>query len=861
MKRAVVRILQTCCFVLLFLVALYFVSDTLKFKYDDGVRPMVNYYALPQDTVDVLLLGSSHIGMNADPSIMWREEGIAAYACWAGMQPTWNTYYYLKECLKTQTPKLIIMDTYLATNDLEYSDYEAMVKTIIGMRFSRDKLEAIEVSAPSELRADVLLGFPTFHYRYADLTEDDFKYYFWQRDTSLQSVPSSNGMVEPIHILDTAAVTQSAELTEKSGDYFLRIIETCKEMDVPLLLVAAPYELTQIEQERYNTIARIAAENGLTFLNFNELYQEAGIDPQTDFRDPGHLNDSGIEKYSRYLAAYAKAHVDLPDRREDSEHIWNQSPADGIEDSCVYALEEQFQGEGFNYTDTGVTLCDNPYGSYTLLTQIDTCCESEDRVFLSCFSEEPGHYRGLLIRKESDGRLYVILNTASRVELKEFGDTLTLGIIKDRLHYQVYADGSLLGQFTLDPFDPYDGPLVIGCELDADGNPMRYSDVRVMDLKVYDTALNASAVSAWKPARLPRPQSKPIPAAGFAPDYALRYAFEGDGIDAYVDTGVALYGEADQSWTLLARFREGETSGGGVYFSCFAEEEGNYRGLLVRRAGAGELDVVYGNRNLEIALKPGADTTLAIVKERLDYTVYVNGEKLISGERAPVSAYPGSLLIGAQETLGGEKMRFSGVTVYNLEVYNGVMPQEEIVSWSPEHRPAAPKDAGSPVKYALENPFVGDGKGAYLNTGVRLYDVADKNWTLTLTFERGEGHSGMLASCFAEDPNAYRGLLVNLLGEEALTLTLGDTARTMALSPEPIQTLQIAKEGYTYTVTLNGETVVGPTESRVRAHDGALYIGCQAQTDGVPFGFAKVNVLGLDVTGGDLMTAGDEAKT
>ena len=850
MKRAIGRIIRTCCFALLFLAVFYFISDTLKFKYDDGVRPMVNYYALPENTVDVLLLGSSHIGMNADPSVMWREEGIAAYACWAGMQPTWNTYYYLKECLKTQKPKLIIMDTYLATNDLEYSDYEAMVKTLIGMRFSRDKLEAIEVSAPPELRTHVLLGFPTFHYRYSDLTEDDFRYYFWQRDTTLQSVPSSNGAVEPIQILDTAAAIGSAELTEKSGGYFLKIIEYCKEMDVPLLLVTAPYELTRIEQERYNTIARIAAKNGLTFLNFNAFYQDVGIDPQVDFRDPGHMNDSGIKKYSRYLAAYAKAHYDLPDRREDPEHIWNRSPAEEIEDEPVYALDAQFQGEGFNFVDTGVALHDNPYGSYTLLTQIDTRCESEDRVFLACFSEEPGNYRGLLIRKESDGRLYVILSTASRVEVKEYGDTLILGVVKDRLSYQVYADGSLIGEMTLEAFDPYDGPLVIGCELDAEGSPMRYSDVRVMDLKVYDTALSTAAVSAWRPARLPRPQSKPVPVAASRPDYALEYAFEGDGIEAYVDTGVSLYGEADQSWTLLAQFKEGETFGSGVYFSCFAEDEGNYRGLLVRRTGPGELNVMYGNYSLVSALEPGADATLAIVKERLSYTIYLNGEKMVSGERVPVSAYSGDLLIGAQETPGGEKMRFSGMTVYNLEVYGGVMPQEEILRWSPEHRQSARKQAGSRVEYALDEPFSGDGKGAYLNTGVQLYDVADKSWTLTMTFEHDEEQKGMLVSCFAESPNAYRGLLVDLMNEATVCVTIGSTARTIELSSDPVQTLEIVKEGYVYTVSLNGEPVVEPTESRARAYDGVLYIGCQAQTNGAPFGFSKVNVLDLRVTGG-----------
>ena len=119
MKDKIKKIVKTIVFLGCFLVGLYFICSILKFKYADGVKPMENFYDLPEDTVDVLLLGSSHMGMNVDPSILWDEQGIAAYACWGGMQPTWNTYYFLKECLKYQTPKLVVMDTYLAVNDLE----------------------------------------------------------------------------------------------------------------------------------------------------------------------------------------------------------------------------------------------------------------------------------------------------------------------------------------------------------------------------------------------------------------------------------------------------------------------------------------------------------------------------------------------------------------------------------------------------------------------------------------------------------------------------------------------------------------------------------------------------------------------
>ena len=845
MVKSLSKIAKTVCFLLILLVLFYFVSETLKFKYDDGVRPMENYYALPEDTVDVLMLGSSHIGMNVDPSILWRERGIASYVCWAGMQPTWNTYYYLRECLKTQRPKVVVMDTYLATNDLEYSDYEAMVKTLAGMRPSPDKLEAIRVSAPPEYRSSVTLGFPTYHYRYSDLSESDFRYYFWQKDPSLQTVPSSEGLAEPVRILDTSAITGSAELAGKCGDYFMRIIDHCEEQGIPLVLVTAPYELTEIEQRRYNRIAEIAAERGIPFLNFNEFYAELGIDPQTDFRDPGHLNDSGIMKYSTWLADYLDKRCELPDRREDPSHIWNQV-ADAAT-HLVYSMDTQFLGGGLNYRDTGIKLYENPYASYTLLTRIDTRVAGEDGVYLSCFSEEEDRYRGLLIRKEADGRIDVIYSAALRMSIRDYGDELTLAVVKSGLNHQLYVDGALAGELTPQALDPYSGTLLLGCEMGADGRRMRYSDVRVRNLEIYDAALDAPAIRGWEPEALPLPAAQQAPEANSEADYELSARFEGDAAGGFVDTGISLYDAEDKSWTLLTQFREGDSRGSGVYLSCFAEEPGNYRGLLVRRREPGILEIICGNSSLNAEVGAGADVRLAVVKDRYSYTVYVNGDRLADGAPVPADAYPGRLLIGAQETMEGEKMRFSGVTVYNLEFYSGVMRDADILNWNPAFKPPAEKPEAAPVKYRLEHPFLGDGAAGYVDTGVRLYDVADKDWTLTMRFRKDRDSLGMLASCFAEVPGSYRGLLINLADASTLSLTMGQTARTFALPPEPEQTLRIVKRGYSYAVYLNGVLAGDPVESAAPAYGGTLHIGCQTREDGTPFRFSGAKILEFSV--------------
>ena len=676
------KIIRTAGFLAVFSIVFYFTSATLRLKHMDGIRPMENYYALPEDTVDVLLLGSSHMGMNVNPALMWEEEGVAAYACWGSVQPTWNTYFYLRECLKTQRPRLIVMDVYAAVLDIEYSDYEAMVKNLLGMRLSQNKLEAVRVSSPPEYRADVLLGFPTYHYRYADLTLEDFTSYFWQRDASLQRLAVSDG-VQPIRALDAARITDSADLPEKMADYLDRIIACCREEGIPLLLIASPYELSELEQQRFNRIREVARAQSLPFLNFNELYEDTGIDPATDFCDPGHLNTSGVTKYTAWLTAYLAAHYDLPDRREDASHIWNRAAEAPREERPVYALDRQFQGDGLNHVDTGVRLYENPYAPYTVLARLDTTCEDEDMVFLSCFSEEEGRNRGLLVRKESDGNIYVVFHSGAYIPLRAFGDTLDLAVVKDDLTCRVYADGQLAGTLTVGAPEPYGGPLLLGGELDAQGEPFRLSEVRVRNLEVYNIALDEARIAAWQPDPLPEPPVPEAPAAGDDPAYELAQGFSGDGLERYIDTGVSLYDDPAKSWTVLARFQEGDALGSGVYFSCFAEEEGRYRGLLVRRTGAGRLEILCGREGVEADVGAGAEATLAVVKSLYRYTVYLNGEKLMDGARLPAAAFAGHLLIAAQETSEGEIFRRSAVTVYQLACYSGVMAEEDILNWRP----------------------------------------------------------------------------------------------------------------------------------------------------------------------------------
>lgn len=134
MRRSIVRIAG---FLILLTLSIGTVNKILSFKFADGNQIFSDFYHLEKDTVDVLVIGSSHAYVNYNNGTLWDEYGIASYDLGSSVQPMWNSYYYLKEALKTQDPELIVLEGYGLSFDIEYSDDSKIIKNTYGMKWSK----------------------------------------------------------------------------------------------------------------------------------------------------------------------------------------------------------------------------------------------------------------------------------------------------------------------------------------------------------------------------------------------------------------------------------------------------------------------------------------------------------------------------------------------------------------------------------------------------------------------------------------------------------------------------------------------------------------------------------------------------
>lgn len=847
--------LKVVCFLLGLALLLSLSMNVLIFKQDDGTLPIRNFYDLPPDTVDVLFLGSSHVGMNISAQRLWDEYGIAGYKCWGSTQPVWNTYYYLRECLKYQTPKVVVFDVHSVLFSNEYADYVLQVKNTLGMRMSRDKLAAVRASAPGDMRINLLLGLPTYHMRYNELNDEDFHYFPWDRHTGITTVSNENmDIVFPLTVLEPDATEGSEALEAKEERYFRAIIELCRERGIALELICAPYQITGFEQKRLRTVGEIAAEyEGLRFTDYNLRYRDYGIDPAQDYLDPGHFNRYGVVKYTDAIAKLLADHA-LPDRRLDPAHIWNLKD---VETAPVYQLDAQFSGDGKQAVlDTGLPLFRNALSSWTLLCSFDVPpAEDGDKVILSCYDETPEAFRGLLVNVDSNDRLTVRFSSYEdfHTDIVRAGQTITLAVVKNGKEIEAYVDGESLGRMKLENLAAYEGNLLLGAQQNEEGKYFRYSRPLIRDAQVYTGVMSERFIRAWQPRVLEKPETVSYLMSTDLPEntiYRLPVRFEGDGLERYADTGVALYRDPEASWTLLARIDPEIVVGDNVYLSCFLEDSSDYHGLLVRRPEPGVLNIVYGQgTGTTFPIPTDRPSSLAVLKDRNAYSIYLNGELVLDGAASPCGAYDGSLLIGCECTPEGERFRYSGTKVLNLEIIDALLTGEAVRQWQPEELPAPEREAGAPVAYRLATGFAGNGQDAALDTGRRLYDVSDKSWSLHAKIDLGTETNGTVLSCFAEDPSDYRGLLLRQIDDSTYGLTVGKDFCSLHVGPRRSFVLDLVKDGYSYSVYIDGE-LFQTLESRCRSWDGTLLLCSERAVNGRPFRFSRQYVRSLELYDG-----------
>ncbi len=274
-----------------------------------------------EDRVDILFVGCSHTFNGINPVQMYKDCGYAAYDLAVGAQAPWQSYYYIKEACKTQSPKLIVLDTYMLGSvqdvDEHYKDYQT-VNNLLNCPISVNHLKAVWESE-AESKLSLILRFPYTYNKRENWNGLSIKKYIGEIDYSLGYLPFVG--TTPYENRDVSKVKECLPINPKNERYLRKTIEFCKESGVQLLLMNTPWpDITEDSQKYFNTIQRIASENGVLFANGCLYYPEMGIDYQTDCYGGGHLNHNGVTKYTKWLEDFISCNYQIEDRRGNKDY-------------------------------------------------------------------------------------------------------------------------------------------------------------------------------------------------------------------------------------------------------------------------------------------------------------------------------------------------------------------------------------------------------------------------------------------------------------------------------------------------------------------------------------------------------------
>lgn len=313
---------RLACFALLTVLMLAFATYVLTPKHDYGICSMINLYRQPENSVDVLTVGTSLAYAGVNTNVLWEEYGIASYNLCSAEQPFWVSYYTIKEALKTQHPKVILLDAKPAIYTRDYSKRGRTILSTFGIRGIENRIGAILacVEKPQDAMG-YILGLPEVHSNYAKRTWSDFAF---PPDNGGRGV-SWKGYIESDvteHHDRPSLVWNRVKrnMNDREEEYARKIFEMARDEGIPIMLVGFPNPDYANDHMYYNTLWAVAAEYGVEGINYNDPSLRFGLRYSSDFADWQHLNVKGSITFTRKLGADLKQMFNLPDRRGDAHY-------------------------------------------------------------------------------------------------------------------------------------------------------------------------------------------------------------------------------------------------------------------------------------------------------------------------------------------------------------------------------------------------------------------------------------------------------------------------------------------------------------------------------------------------------------
>lgn len=316
-------VIKSIIFVGLFGVIL--VSLTYILRTNGEVKDIfTGFYAEEEQTLDVIMIGSSPVYPFYAAPQLWGEYGITAFPLSSHVQRPGAALPLLKEARKTQTPAVAVFEMRMFTMaDGRMEENLAYTRGVTdNLKYSWNRIEVINRLVPDKSeRYTYYFDIFKYHANWRTIVlKEQLASITYERKSPLKGFVIKDELGPlPKERHDYQGITDKMPIPAEQEVRLYELLEYLKQKEQQALFIVSPYNLDKEAQAMYNYIADIVETAGFEFVNFNNYYDEIGIDFTTDYYDEGgHVNTLGATKCTAFLGEILSRDFNLTNRRNEA---------------------------------------------------------------------------------------------------------------------------------------------------------------------------------------------------------------------------------------------------------------------------------------------------------------------------------------------------------------------------------------------------------------------------------------------------------------------------------------------------------------------------------------------------------------
>lgn len=286
--------------------------------------------------IDVVFYGSSHAYTSINPLIINNQCNTISYNLGSSALRLLFSELVILESLKHNTPQLMVVEVHSNSiktpvrKKIKYFQYYALdfIPNYVISKFVKS-MEVYEGSEFLGVYSPLIRNHSKWNIQeFSNLDRKEKldlskHYYAGFRGAIRELKKDKKEKYKDFQIEKIRIDSLSMNLTKSEMNQLDKIIDIAEKNSIPILFYSAPTVKSRFNNYNfYLELDKYFKDRGVEYVNTNDYLEKIGLD-FGDFRDVDHLNTSGSNKMSQFLANQINKNFSLADRSSDV--VWKES--------------------------------------------------------------------------------------------------------------------------------------------------------------------------------------------------------------------------------------------------------------------------------------------------------------------------------------------------------------------------------------------------------------------------------------------------------------------------------------------------------------------------------------------------------